>query len=246
MIAAAKGTNQNASGGFFVEGGQEYLIRGVGRVSAIGGHRQHRGRGSATGVPVTVGELAEVRIGRRDQARRRSGQGKPAVILAVQKQPDANTLKLTAAGPSSGRDPADPAGGYEDRPANLPAVGLHLGGRPQRLGALRDGAILVVVILLLFPGESAGHIHLAGGHPALAGGGGADAQVFRRHHQHDDPRRHGHRHRRAGGRRHHRRGERLPPAAREHHRPRGSGSRPEQCHLRGVAWRSAPRSSSPR
>ncbi len=35
VIAAVKGTNQNTSAGFYVEGGQEYLIHGIGRVTRI-------------------------------------------------------------------------------------------------------------------------------------------------------------------------------------------------------------------
>ena len=35
VIAAVKGTNQNTSAGFYVEGGQEYLIHGAGRVTRL-------------------------------------------------------------------------------------------------------------------------------------------------------------------------------------------------------------------
>src|SRR5262249_49755013 len=86
-----RGTNQNASAGILVEGGQELLIQGIGRVrtpadiaSTVVSLRD--------GVPVRVGDLGVVQIGEAIKRGEGSTRAKPAVILGIQKQPGANTL----------------------------------------------------------------------------------------------------------------------------------------------------------
>ena len=67
---ALTAANRNATAGFQVAEGQEYLIRGVGRlgdVAAIGAVAGEDARGA---VPVLVRDLGAVRDGRGDQARR--------------------------------------------------------------------------------------------------------------------------------------------------------------------------------
>ncbi len=66
---ALRTTNQNASGGFYVEGGQEYLLRAVGRARSVEdlANTVVTVRG---GQPITVGQVADVRVGPQAQARR--------------------------------------------------------------------------------------------------------------------------------------------------------------------------------
>src|SRR5688572_25006034 len=94
VISAIKGTNQNTSAGFYVEGGQEYLIHGIGRVKQIQ-DIANTVVSLNNGRPVLISHLADVRIGPAIKRGEGSSQGKPAVILGVQKQPGANTLALT-------------------------------------------------------------------------------------------------------------------------------------------------------
>lgn len=150
VARALRTTNQNASGGFYVEGGQEYLLRTVGRVQSVADV-------GATvvavrdGRPVTVRQLGDVRIGPKIKRGEGSANAEPAVILAVLKQPDANTLALT--------DRLDvvldeieltlPRGlrinRHIFRQSDFIAVAIH-----NVSVALRDGAILVAIILFLF------------------------------------------------------------------------------------------------
>jgi Cu/Ag efflux pump CusA len=94
VLEAAGGSNVNASGGVFMERGQEYLIRGTGRVRDLEDI-------AATvvavrdGTPVTIGDVAEVRIGAATRLGEGSANARRAVILTVQKQPGTNTLELT-------------------------------------------------------------------------------------------------------------------------------------------------------
>lgn len=147
---ALRTTNQNASGGFYVQGGQEYLLRAVGRARGVedlaGTVVKVRG-----GVPITVGQVADVQVGPRIKRGEGSANAEPAVILAVMKQPDANTLALT--------ERLDAV--LDEVQATLPqgmVVGRNIFRQSDFISvavrnvsvALRDGAILVALILLVF------------------------------------------------------------------------------------------------
>ena len=150
VVIAAGGANENASGGVFMDGGQEYLIRGTGRVSSVEdiGATVVAARG---GTPVLVRDVAEVRIGPGVALGRGSANAEPAVILSVQKQPDTNTLELT-------RRIDETLGEIEE--TLPPGMEINRGIFRQAtfietavdnvLEALRDGALLVIVILFLF------------------------------------------------------------------------------------------------
>jgi CzcA family heavy metal efflux pump len=150
VIAAVKGTNQNTSAGFYVEGGQEYLIHGIGRVSRIE-DIANTVVNLNNGRPVLVKYLAEVRIGPAIKRGEGSAQGKPAVILGLQKQPGANTLTLTEELDRTLDDIQKtlPAGMAINRDIFRQADFIHV-SIENVVDALRDGAIVVVVILLLF------------------------------------------------------------------------------------------------
>ena len=73
------------------------------------------------------------------------------MILGIQKQPGANTLELTRQLDTTLDDiqrtlPA----GHGDRQARVPASGLHSTRARQPDGALRDGSLLVVLVVLVF------------------------------------------------------------------------------------------------
>jgi heavy-metal exporter, HME family len=85
----------NTGGGFSDQDAREFLIRNVGRtlkledLSAlvIGVSRE---------VPIRLDQVAEVGYGARLKRGDAGFMGKPAVVLSVEKQPDIDTLKLTA------------------------------------------------------------------------------------------------------------------------------------------------------
>ena len=150
VSAALAETNENTSAGFLVENGQEYLIYGLGRV-----HSPDDIAGTVVdlrdGVPVRIADLAEVRIGPAVQRGTASAKGYPAVVLAIQKQPGANTLALT--------ERLDAV--LAELQAGLPA-GMVIETKLFRQAdfiqlavanvetALRDGALLVVIIVFAF------------------------------------------------------------------------------------------------
>ena len=91
---ALTAANTNASAGVLIEGGQESLIHGLGRLqskadiaSVLVTTRERQ--------PIRIRDLASVKIGPAFQRGQGSFNGKPAVILGVQKQPGVDTLTLT-------------------------------------------------------------------------------------------------------------------------------------------------------
>jgi len=150
VVAAAAGSNANASGGVYMDRGQEYVIRGIGRISgpADVANTVVAVKG---GVPVLLGQVADIEVGPAPKFGEGSVNAKPGVVLAVQKQPGANTLELTerisqelagiqATLPQDMKVHADLF-----RQADFISVAIE-----NVLHALRDGAILVVIILFLF------------------------------------------------------------------------------------------------
>ncbi len=150
VLEAAAASNRNVSGGIYRSGGGEVLIRGVGRVRDL----EEIGLtvvAMRDGVPVLIEDLAEVRIGSRVRFGTASVHAEPAVILSIQKQPLANTLELTH------RIDAEldlieaslPEGASFARNIFRQADFIALAVDNVRT-ALRDGALLVVVVLFLF------------------------------------------------------------------------------------------------
>ncbi len=150
VLAAARGSNMNASGGVFMERGQEYLIRGTGRVQSVEDI-------AATvvsvhdGVPVTLGDVAETRVGPATRLGEGSANGSRAVILTVLKQPDTNTLELTERIDAELADiSATLPAGIEINPGIFRQATFIEAAVANVLEALRDGALLVVLILFVF------------------------------------------------------------------------------------------------
>ena len=86
----------NSSAGFLVKGGQEYLIRGVGTFTGLDDIRDTV-VSVTNGIPVRIRDLASVRIGEALKRGDASLDGNPAVIVSIRRQPDVNTLQVTAA-----------------------------------------------------------------------------------------------------------------------------------------------------
>ncbi len=94
LVKAAKESNLNAGGGFFQEPQREAVIRIQGRVRNLDDIRRTPIK-SPNGIPITIGQVADVEFAKGLPRGDASVDGKSAVILSVQKQPDANTLLLT-------------------------------------------------------------------------------------------------------------------------------------------------------
>ncbi len=154
VSTALRETNENASAGFLVENGQESLIQGLGRVHSPADI-------AATlvdlreGVPVRIGDLAEVRIGPAITRGAGAANGQPAVVLAIQKQPDANTLALTESLDEVLADlQASLPAGLRIEPGLFRQADFIQAAVDNVAAALRDGALMVVLVVLAFLGSA--------------------------------------------------------------------------------------------
>ncbi len=150
VLRAAEGSNVNASGGVFMDRGQEYLIRATGRVQSLDDIAQTV-LAVRDATPVTIGDVAEVKIGPATRLGEGSANASRAVILTVQKQPKTNTLELTE---RIDQELADierslPPGMEINRGIFRQATFIET-AVDNVMEALRDGAILVVLILFVF------------------------------------------------------------------------------------------------
>ena len=94
LEAALKGYASNTSGGFLELNGREYLIRHLGRTSRLD-DLKHLALTANQGQPVLLRQVAEVTFAPAVKRGDAGFEGRPAVILGIQKQPTADTIALT-------------------------------------------------------------------------------------------------------------------------------------------------------
>src|SRR5678816_2840921 len=150
LLDAARGASQNTSAGIYTEGAQEYVLEAIGRVRSPEeiGDTVVVMRGDRS---VLVRDVADVREAAAFKRGEGSRSGKPAVIVGVQKQPGANTLEVT------GRLDRELDTLQEELPAGV-KIDRHIFRQSDFiqvavdnvLDALRNGGILVIVVVLLF------------------------------------------------------------------------------------------------
>ena len=96
LEAALKGFSANTSGGFLELNGREYLIRNLGRTSRLD-DLKNLALTASQGQPILLRQIAEVTFAAAIKRGDAGFEGKPAVILGIQKQPTADTIALTNA-----------------------------------------------------------------------------------------------------------------------------------------------------
>jgi len=153
LIESVSSASRSPAAGFHIEGGQEYLVRGLGRA------RGPEELSAAVirvvdGIPLRVGELADVSWGSEPARGTASYRNRPAVILSVQKQPGANTLELTRSiDKALARLQETLPDGVVLEKENFRQADFIEVALDNVTEALRDGAILVIIVLILFLGN---------------------------------------------------------------------------------------------
>lgn len=143
-------SNENATGGYLDEGGEELLVRAIGRITDI--RELERVVVKSTGDrPVLLSQVARIREAPQVKRGDAAVNGRPAVMIVISKQPGADTRLLTT----------NVINALEDlKPSLPPDIRLNPRVYQQKefidlsiqnvISALRDGGILVVIILFLF------------------------------------------------------------------------------------------------
>ena len=150
VTSALRGFAANTSGGFIDLNNREYLIRNLGRTTRL---EDIQGLSVAyrNGMPVLLEQVASVAYAPAFKRGDAGMNGKPAVIVSVQKQPTGDTVRLTR----------DIEGALAELKQGLPAgisqpvvvfrqasfIEASIGNVVE---ALRDGAILVAIVLFAF------------------------------------------------------------------------------------------------
>lgn len=142
--------SENTTGGFIDIGEKEFLIRPIGRVETLE-EIENSTVGLHLGLPVLVKDIAAVKVAAKMKRGEGSINGKHSVIMTIQKQPGASTIDLTRK--------------IDEMLANLKKSlpkGVEIQSdlfKQSRFieasvsnveEALRDGAIMVAIILFLF------------------------------------------------------------------------------------------------
>ncbi len=150
VSTALEKSNANSTGGFVDAQSQEYLVRNLGRFYTIDELKQtvvaYRNNTS-----IKLGDVADVQFGARIKRGDAGTNGKPAVIVSVQKQPGASTLDLTEKVDEAVKElqktlPPD----VEINPKLFRQASFIDNSISNVIEALRDGAILVTIVLFLF------------------------------------------------------------------------------------------------
>lgn len=140
----------NTTGGFINKDGKEFLIRNLGTTKSIQ-DIENSVVGLHFGRPVLVKEIAEVKIGPAVKRGDASVNGSDAVIMSIHKQPGANTLVLTETIDEAIKEleKSLPKGLKVERDLFKQSHFIEAAIENVK-EALRDGTILVVIILLIF------------------------------------------------------------------------------------------------
>lgn len=142
--------SENTTGGFIDIGEKEFLIRPLGRATSIE-EIENSLVAMHFGQPVLVKDVAEVRIGAKVKRGEGSINAKHSVIMTIQKQPSASTIDLTRAIEREllEMQKSIPAGVKleTDLFKQSHFIEASIGNVEE---ALRDGIIMVMIILFLF------------------------------------------------------------------------------------------------
>ncbi|MGE5867071.1 MAG: efflux RND transporter permease subunit, partial [Rhizobacter sp.] len=148
--AAMNGFAGNAGGGFIDLNNREYLIRHIGKTNRV---EDLRGLAVAwkDGRAILLGQVADVNFAPGLKRGDAGYAGRPAVVVSIQKQPGADTVRVTRG------IEATLASLDKGRPAGLAApqalfkqadfIEASVGNVTE---ALRDGAIMVAIVLFAF------------------------------------------------------------------------------------------------
>ena len=150
VATALHDNNVSTPAGFIAENGTEYLVTGQGRLRSLE-EISDVIICARDGIPISVGDIAEILLGAAPARGTGSANGKPAVLLFIQRQPQANTLALDGLLKKV----------FDEEETRLPK-GMTLNTELMKQAdfirtavrnvarSIRDGAILVLIVMILF------------------------------------------------------------------------------------------------
>ncbi|NET59031.1 MAG: efflux RND transporter permease subunit, partial [Symploca sp. SIO2E6] len=149
VTEAAEAANNNAAGGFLISPDKELLIRGVGRVETLEDLAESV-VAARNGIPVLLRDVADVRIGAALKRGDGSVDGKPAIVVMVNKQPLADTPTVTQAVEAAMEEIKGSLSSDVNVVVTFRQSDFIDASIKNVRNALRDGIIIVSIILFLF------------------------------------------------------------------------------------------------
>lgn len=150
IIQATRESNISTTGGFIDSKSQEYLVRNLGRINSVD-ELKDTVVAYRNGSAVTLADVTEVKFGARIKRGDGGTNAAPSVIMAISKQPGASTLELTKQIDHAieelqkGVSPDIIINPNLFRQANFIETSIE-----NVIEALRDGTVMVVIVLFLF------------------------------------------------------------------------------------------------
>jgi len=149
IVQALKENNLNASGGFLAKGTEEKIIRGLGRIKSIDDIKaivlKQQG-----GIPITIENVADVKIGAYVRRGTSGVSGREVVILTVQNQYNSNVMDTI----EGVEEIVDAVRGTPKNDFKIEAFYNQLDMIMKSIrnvsGAIFIGAFLVILILYIF------------------------------------------------------------------------------------------------
>ncbi len=149
VTEAAEKANVNAPGGFLTTPDQELLVREVGRIQSLEQLNQSAIT-ARNGTPILLGQVAETKIGAAVKRGDGSLNGQPAIVVIVSKQPQADTPTVTRSVETAMAElKASLPKGVKVTQTFLQEEFIEASVKNVE-EALRDGILIVSVVLILF------------------------------------------------------------------------------------------------
>lgn len=150
LQTALRGFASNNSGSFVEAHAQEWLVRHLGQGAGLETLR-HLTVAWHEGVPIPLHQVAQVDFAAAPKRGDAGFAGQPAVLVSVQKQPHADTLALTTAVEAAlAQLNRDLPAGIRAEPILFKQASFIAAALQNVEEALRDGALMVLLVLLLF------------------------------------------------------------------------------------------------
>lgn len=146
---AIEKSNRNFTGGILAKASQEVLVKGVGRIETLD-HLRDAVITSRNGIPITVKDVAEIRVAPKFSRESASYNGRDAVYVTVEKQYGGDTLTAIAnLKETLARIARDLPAGISLEPFYDQSV-LIVKSLDHVQIAILEGALFIVVVMVLF------------------------------------------------------------------------------------------------
>lgn len=145
-------SNRNFSGGILTKGSEDILIKGIGRLSSLDDIKRTV-VAARSGIPVFIGDVAEVKLGHKFRREDAGHNGKEAVYVTLEKQYGSDTLRtIEAVKKALSQISRDLPSEIKLKPIYDQSVLIIKSIKHLEISII-EGIFLVILVMVLFMGE---------------------------------------------------------------------------------------------